>query len=607
MTSAITLRTEMLDPRIYRTGMTFVLLAAILVAFSLGGQQAPATTTDVPDAFSGATAYATMQSLATGIPVRTAGSEGDDALASSVARTLTGYGFQVSEPTAGVQTPSGSRTVVNVIATRAGQLPASILVLAPRDDAATPAVGGLSGTAVLLELARVLSGGTQRHNIVLASISGSAGSAGAERLAESLPGPLDAVISLGDLDAAQPRGPVVLPYSDGVGFAPTRLRNTVAAALAGQGSPHPTQVDLGLQLAHLALPVATTPEAPFNARGVPAVTVSLRAGSDGGAQEALAGAGELGAMGRGVLSALDAVDGDTSSAAPAAYLVIKGKVLPDWALRLLVLAALLPVVAVALDGAARASRRGFPLLRWLLAVVARALPVAVAVAAVVLARAIGLLHAPPGLVGPGELSSPSDEVLVLVLALLLAGGLLAAVRLVVPLPLPRARRSAEPPAEQRRGWRNPGAAAAVLLVLCAVELVVWVQNPYAAALLVPALHLWMWNMDPDLALPVGVRALLFACGFVPPVLVVYALAHEAGLGPSGVLWSGMLLIAGGGIKFVTLLEWCALASGSVAAGACVVGRGTVSAANPQSSGSVRGPSGYAGPGSLGGTESALRR
>ena len=56
----------MLDPRIYRTGLVVVVLAVIVFAFSLEGQQGGLgmNTTLPPDAFNGLNAYHDMLSLA---------------------------------------------------------------------------------------------------------------------------------------------------------------------------------------------------------------------------------------------------------------------------------------------------------------------------------------------------------------------------------------------------------------------------------------------------------------------------------------------------------------------------------------------------------------
>src|SRR5262249_9761749 len=83
-----------------------------------------------------------------------------------------------------------------------------------------------------------------------------------------------------------------------------------------------------------------------------------------------------------------------------------------------------------------------------------------------------------------------------------------------------------------RGERGaPGAAAAVVLVLCAIALVVWIVNPYAALLLVPALHLWLLAIGsrsrPHPLAAVG----LFALGLLPPLLVAVSYALQFDLDP----------------------------------------------------------------------------
>ena len=60
----------MLDPRIYRTGLIPIVLAVIVLAFSLGDQQGPLSTTLAPQAFNGASTYATLSSLAHRYPQR---------------------------------------------------------------------------------------------------------------------------------------------------------------------------------------------------------------------------------------------------------------------------------------------------------------------------------------------------------------------------------------------------------------------------------------------------------------------------------------------------------------------------------------------------------
>jgi hypothetical protein len=124
--------------------------------------------------------------------------------------------------------------------------------------------------------------------------------------------------------------------------------------------------------------------------------------------------------------------------------------------------------------------------------------------------------------------------------------------------------------------------------------------------MVLALHLWMWVLDPDVRVPVPLVLVLLAGGLAPAVLVVLYYVLSIGLSPLGVAWNGLLLIAGGQLGVLTSLEW------SVALGCAisvfVVALRAAREHHPEEVPiTVRGPITYAGPGSLGGTESALRR
>ena len=137
-------------------------------------------------------------------------------------------------------------------------------------------------------------------------------------------------------------------------------------------------------------------------------------------------------------------------------------------------------------------------------------------------------------------------------AFLGAAGAVASAARRIPARRVDARRRSE------AGAGTEGAVAGLLVVMCAVTFVIWLSNPFAALLVVPALHLWMWAISPDLRLPRAVRALLIAVGVAPVALVVVYYANGLGYGPLGLVWQAALLLAGHGVSLVAALEWCLL-------------------------------------------------
>jgi len=277
---------------------------------------------------------------------------------------------------------------------------------------------------------------------------------------------------------------------------------------------------------------------------------------------------------------------------------LSGKSIPVWAVRLLVLVLILPVLVTTIDGLARARRRGHSIVRWVAWVLLAALPFALAATLVLAARAVGLIGAaPPRPVGVGAISLQDGGLSLLVgLAVVIVAGLVwlrpALARLL------RARPD--------HGPYGDGAAAGVLLVLCVVALAVWLTNPFAALLLVPALHLWMWIVVPELRLPTPAVVVLLLAGFVLPLVIAVDYADTLGLDPLQTAWSWVLLLAGGAVGLLTALEWSVVLGCAFSVIAIVV-RAARQPRPEQAPVTIRGPVSYAGPGSLGGTESALRR
>ncbi len=591
-----------LNGRIYRTWLIAVAMAVIVFAFSLGHAQGPLGTTLAPDAFNPAnsgSAYAKLTTLAKLYPTRPPGSPADNQLAGLVAQQLAAARFVVSTPRFKADTELGPRTLENVIGVRAGQPGSEIVVVAHRDSLRSPAAADLSGTAVLLQLADVLSGETLNHSVVLASISGSAGEAGATELAREIPGPVDAVIVLGDVAGRGIRSPVIVPWSNRGLVAPTMLRSTVTAALSSQAQIGPGQSSLAGQFMHLAFPIATSEQSPFTARGEPAVELSVSGDRSPAANEPVS-ADRIDALGRTALQTISALDGGPQLSAPSAYLLYNGNVIPSWAVSLLVLALILPVLAATIDGLARARRRGHWVLRWVLWVLSAALPFALAMVAVVVAKLAGLIgDATPGpVVGGVPMHGVGIALLVIAGCLVLAGFVLIRPRIVSLMGLT--------PRESSQDIGGEGATAGLMAVLCVVALAVWVVNPFAAVLLVPALHLWMWAVAPEVRPPRAIVTALAFAGIAAPALAVLYCAAVLGVGPIGLIWAFTTLLAGGAIGLLSALELAVVLGCAVSFAVIAVAQ----ARQPriaQMPVTVRGPVTYAGPGSLGGTQSALRR
>ena len=545
--------------------MVVAVMAVIVFGFSLEGQQGALSTSLAPNAFNGPSAFSTLTALASRYPNRRPGSVADAQLASYVASQFRQSNLVVTTSTFRARTVDGTKTLQTVTGTSPGTSSGSIVIVAHRDALGSPAQAELSGTAALLGLANALSGETHSHAIVLASTSGSAGAAGAAQFARSLQGPVDAVIALGDLAGSEVREPIIVPWSGGESLAAPMLRKTLAAAVAAQTGLASGSDSLGGQFAHLALPLSLGEQAPFGALGYPAVLLSLSGVHEPGPHEVVRDAAHITALGQAVLEAISALDGGPPVPAPTAYLTWNGNLIPAWALRVLVAALLAPVLITSLDGAARARRRGHRIAPWLAWVGTCALPFALALLVLLAIRYAGLIKAlPAGPVSGGAVPLRAGGVAILaVLALVLA----ASFALLRPFVLRRIGDRVR----DRGATGDAGAGAAVAITICAVSLAVWVRNPFAAALLIPAAHLWIWVVDPDVRMPVGLSIVALAVGLLAPAIEIVYWARALALSPAGVLWNGALLVAGRQVGVLAALEWsivlgCALSAILVVAG-----------------------------------------
>lgn len=583
----------MLDPRIYQAGLLPAVLALAIAAFSLDDVPRGATTTLPPDAFDGARASLSLQKLAREFPERRPDDAGDRRLAGRVSTTLRNSGFHVEVRRKEARTIDGKRELRTIVGVRAGTTRRRIVVLAHRDSPFRQATADLSGTAALLELAKIFEGRTLRRTLVLVSTSGaSGGNAGAAAFADHPGGPVDAVLVLGDLTGGRLRPPLTVPWTNSDTVAPLRLRRTVEEAMRSELGRRPGETRGLGQVARLALPLTPTEQGDVGSRGLPAILISASGEQGPGDDNAISGK-RLEEFGRTVLRTITALDAeDKAMPAPEAELLVRRKIVPGWAISLLVAALILPVLFAAVDGFARVRRRREQTGMWLAWTLSAALPFVLTAAVAVALRVAGWVDAPPAPVPDGAV--PVDWAVLGVIALVLVIGWIGVRPLVLRLSGVRGEVASE------------GAGATVLLVFCAVVIALWISNPFSALLALPALHLWLLIYAPGVTVRRPLAVGLIALTLAPPALVVLYYAAHLGLAPDQLAWQAVLLAAGGHFGLVTLVIW-SVGLGCLACTLAIAMAGGADGADAGPGPSTRGPASYAGPGSLGGTDSALRR
>jgi hypothetical protein len=623
-----------LDLRVYRAAFVPALLALFVVAFSLEGRPSPVRTRAVADAFDPARAYGSPQvrgsllELGDAFPARAPGSAGDAALADRVGAVFRTAGFQVSTTRSTGRTVDGEADLETVVGVRPGLSSRRIVVIAHRDARTAPALAELSGTAALLELARIfrtrvppaeadteepdrprLVGRDLRKTLVLVSTSGgSGGAAGARAWARAQDaGAIDGALVLGDLASAEWHKPWVVPWSNGRTEPPLGWQRTVEAAVRQELGRDPGGSRATAQWSRRALPLTVSEQGEVNREGLPGVLLQI-SGERGPAADARVSRRRFTEAGRGALRSLIALDeaggrrsgGETRP--PFAWetegIVTVRNVLPDWSVRLLVLCLLLPALLAALDAFFRARRHRLHAGAWIAWALAAGVAVPLAWIWLRLLGIVGAFPAPRGPVLPSDLPLSAGQAGALAsVVLALIGGVLAA-RM-----LGRSNRAA-------RGNPAAGAAgAAVGAIVCGVALLVWIPNPYAAALLVPAAHLWLFLGAPQTRMRGAWGWVAFGAGLLAPAFVLVAEMEALRIGPFGLVRMWLVATAGGHVS-----AWSSLALGALVGAAAtlvriLVARRRIAAAAPpdEQRPRTRGPLTYAGPGSLGGTESALRR
>ena len=598
----------MIEPRIYRAAFLPVLFALVLVAFSLESPPKAAPQGLAADAlFEGVGTASVVRDIVATTPDRRAGRPGDAAVASRVKQTFLSHGFST---TVDRFDQDGTR-LVNVIGRRPGSTNKQIVVMAARDAATVPdEAGSAADTAALLEFARVFEGRASTKTLVLASVDGSQlGDAGARHFADTLSerGDVEAVIVLSDLGATRSSGPLVLSWSNDTGRGNLGIERTVSASLREELASIPHQEGAFAQFARLTFPIAPGAQGVLLPAGIDAVRIS--------------GSGELrqpgrdkkldvlryGSLGRAALRLVSALDAapQTPRHGPGTYIQFAGKVMPLWPVRLLAFAFLLPALIAAIDAFARTRRRREPVLPWLVWLASALLPFLIGLALALFLVLVGIARdAPPAPLDPRSVALDAQAV-----------GSLVATVFAIALAWVLARSSVIRRAASLPDASAPGAACVTSLAMCALVLVLVFSNPFAALLLVPAVHFWMLGTMTDATWRTG--TILYVLGLVPIALVVIYYLVLLGLGPIDGAWYMFLLVTGDQTGVLTTAGLLVLAAITGSVGAILVSRarhGEPSTARPRGSGRpaeppprIFGPGGHAGPGAIGQARSTLGR
>jgi hypothetical protein len=546
-----------IEPRIYRAAFVPALLAVVLTMFSFESRPGPLEQGLPADVlFDGDQAADLAARIAAQQPDRRAGSAGDRATAQLVADTFAARGFAGGGgPRPVVQRFTGEgKQLVNVVGRRAGSSRRQIVIVAARDARSVPeAPGSAADTAALMQVARVYQGRPSNKTLVLASIDGShTGQAGARELIDVLPAPdlVDAVLVVSDL-GSRDGGAAVQTWSTDSSRAGIALQRTAVESIRRElGSAGGGSSTFG-QLARLSFPIGIGAQGVLLDSGYDAVRISgsgeLPPGGSGPADAI--DRDRLGALGRATLRTLTALDaGPRPEHGPESYIQAVSQVLPGWVLSLLAGALLLPVLVTSVDAFARARRRQIDVLRWLRWLGAWIAPFLAALALVQFLALVNATPSPPRApVAPDDL--PLDGPALVVLA-----GVLVAMVLAFFV----ARWLAARPDPELEQTPDLGAGVALGLMLAAGSILLWLSNPYAGLLAVPAAHLWMLLA---LTRPLPgrrIRGILIAVGVAPALLVASYFMFALSVDPLSGLWYLLMLVTGHSVGIVTSLIACVM-------------------------------------------------
>jgi Peptidase family M28 len=547
--------------RLYRGTWLLVGIPLLVAAFSVHKPTPlPTPQPALPPAFDRVGAVELASELARLYPDRVPGTAGAAGAAQWFRQQLSPYGLRVASDRFRADVPGvGERTLVNQLVTVPGRSSDEIVVMAHRDDNGNGpgANNNASGIAALIQLARLYGSplgaravGPQHTLVFVATDGGAFGALGAQRFAETHRGHVVAAV---DLAALAGRGPprIVIAGTEPRLASPVLVETAAQRVLdqAGQRPAHPGPVG---QLVDLGFPYTLHEQGPLLAHGLPALT--LTSGGERPPASFVDGPDELNGLrlaqlGRSAQQLLQWLDfGAELAPGTARYVYFGPRVLPGWAVELVLLAALLPFLFATVDVFARSRRRHVRLTSALRSYRSRAAFWFWVAAVFELFALIGVWPAAPSVPLPPDVVPVTDWPVLGLLGLLVFAGLgwfVARQRLV--------------PRRSVTATEELAGTIAALLVLAVLALLVVATNPFALVFLLPSLHAWLWLPNVR-ARPLWARVAVLAGGFLGPLLLVgsFAFRYDLGLDTP---WYLAELTAAGYVK----LPAVAIAAGWLAA------------------------------------------
>jgi hypothetical protein len=525
-----------------------------------------------PPAFDSASAETLAEEFSRFYPMRFPGSTGAGLAADWYRSQLRPYGLSVRSQPFTAQVPGyGRLRFENLVTTVRGRSDRRILVLAHRDDLGTGpgANDNATGTAALIVLARsfatpVTTEAEQPgpvHTLVFVSTDGGAlGGVGANHYARTEGGDVDAVINL---DALAGPGPPRLQLAGDRPRSPAlALVRTATVRIAEETGIVPLRPSAARQLLDLAFPFSLYEQAPFVGRDISALTITTQGDTPFPAEldtearlRTLLQSPRMGQLGGAAQTLIGSIDqGLEVMRGGPPYIYFGTRAVRGWAVELVLVAALLPFLAVAVDLFARCRRRRIPLGPAVRSYLSRlAFWVFVGLVFAIVARVGGWPQGDPLPIPPQAAAAqtwPVKAIVALVIVSALAW-IVARHRLI-----PRREVLLE---EELAGY------TAALLMLGLVSLLVVAVNAFALVFVLPSLHAWLW-LPQFQSRPIWTRAALLLAGFAGPALLVWSLSERLGLGADAAAYLVELVAIGYvPVPLVLLfLAWLAV-SGQLAA------------------------------------------